>query len=377
MARKKMLDVVAVAVVIALALSTARFGQYGADAFTMSPILESASMKPNPAAPGSVTPWKVYVPSYTSISCLLLSLSAEEAMSKNATSVTPSVTGLASNIGTDITKSDLDPVVPSHTNKAKNLTNDHFFIRPALLVDMNRASKILADAFFKGPNTNWITFQYEKLVTYLSLEANFPKSKQQRFRYEIFVACDSDSGTVVGMVEIDARGLTDERTSKVFEKSGGSAYMCNLAVDEKQRRKGIATFLVYECERQVRKWHSEDKMKETMSGEKTDSESEQKSDLIYDTKNEIINDIFGDGNNKKSTAIKNKMSDSVCLKVRETDKAAVQMYRKLGYSTISQEIAENPNNNKTKGKILLMKKALSSDSPSSQSSSSFSTDDQV
>ena len=120
--------------------------------------------------------------------------------------------------------------------------NDTFFIRPALLVDMDRASKILADGFFKGPKTNWFTYQYEKFITYLSLEANFPKTQQQRSRYEILVACCVKTGEVWGLVEIDARGTTIERTSKVYEQSGGSPYMCNLAVDEKCQRKGECVY---------------------------------------------------------------------------------------------------------------------------------------
>eukprot|EP00536_Pseudo-nitzschia_multiseries_P008137 jgi/Psemu1/197316/e_gw1.201.7.1 len=137
--------------------------------------------------------------------------------------------------------------------------------------------------------------------------------------------------------------------------------MCNLAVDEKQRRKGIATSLVDECERQVRNWYAEDQRKEQRNSDSdsnTNIESNLKNDVIYYTKNDIINGIFGNENgNRMTKTMNNKMSQSVCLKVRESDEAAVQMYTKLGYSTVSQEVAENAN--KMRGNILLMKKSLS------------------
>ena len=242
----------------------------------------------------------------------------------------------------------------NNNNSDDSGNNDLFFIRPALFVDMDRASKILADGFFKGPKTNWLTYQYEKFITYLSLEANFPRTQQQRSRYEIYVASCIKTGEVWGVVEIDARGTTGERTSKVYEKSGGSPYMCNLAIDERHLRKGIATSLVYECERQVREWYSEEESKK----QKKDEENNN-NDLIYNSKNEMINDIFTSNSNDRRKA-KNVMSNSICLKVRESNQAAVLMYQKLGYATIFEEIEGPSINSKTAENILLMRKELSS-----------------
>jgi hypothetical protein len=53
------------------------------------------------------------------------------------------------------------------------------------MVDMGPASKILADGFFKN-KTNFITYQFERLQTYLSLESGFPRPST---RHELFVAC--------------------------------------------------------------------------------------------------------------------------------------------------------------------------------------------
>eukprot|EP00534_Pseudo-nitzschia_fraudulenta_P006615 CAMPEP_0201192894 /NCGR_PEP_ID=MMETSP0851-20130426/145605_1 /ASSEMBLY_ACC=CAM_ASM_000631 /TAXON_ID=183588 /ORGANISM="Pseudo-nitzschia fraudulenta, Strain WWA7" /LENGTH=345 /DNA_ID=CAMNT_0047479285 /DNA_START=16 /DNA_END=1053 /DNA_ORIENTATION=- len=243
----------------------------------------------------------------------------------------------------------------------RDRSDDLYFIRPAMFVDMDRSSKILADGFFKGPKTNWFTYQYEKFITYLSLEANFPTTQQQRSRYEIFVACCKNTGEVWGIVEIDARGTNGPRTTKVYAKSGGSSYMCNLAVDEKHKRKGIASSLVYECERQVREWYQDEEANSRKRDEETTNNTD---DFIYNSKNEMIGDIFSIGNDPKKNP--NKLTNSICLKVRESNKAAVQMYTKLGYFTIFDQIEDK----KTGENILLMQNNFPSDeNPSSASTS--------
>lgn len=250
------------------------------------------------------------------------------------------------------TSDDQDKPYDSEPKTADPAKTDLYFIRPAMFVDMDRASKILADGFFKGPDSNWFKYQYEKFITYLSLEANFPRTQQQRSRYEIYVACCVDTGEVWGLVEIDARGSTTERTSKVFEKSGGSPYMCNLAVDEKQKRKGIATSLVFECERQVMEWYSDDEKQRKKKDEEIIDD-----DMVYSSKDQMINDIVG-RNNIDNT--KREMRNSVCLKVRESNTAAVGMYLSLGYLTVSKEIEDGkPDEN-----ILLMRKELTTLPPS-------------
>ena len=258
----------------------------------------------------------------------------------NSTTVAPSTIESISSIP--------KPNIPSPTK------NSLYFVRPAIFVDMDRASKILADGFFKGPNSNWLKYQYEKFITYLSLEANFPRTQQERSRYEIYVACCVNTGEVWGLVEIDARGTKTERTSNVYEKSGGSPYMCNLAVDERHKRKGIATSLVYECERQVKEWYSD-----FDSRRKKDDEKNIKDDVVFNSKNDMFNDFAG---NNRIDKTKSPMTNSVCLKVRESNKAAVEMYLKLGYVTVFEELEDGkPDEN-----ILLMLKELPPLSPKPQ-----------
>ncbi|OEU07548.1 hypothetical protein FRACYDRAFT_271954 [Fragilariopsis cylindrus CCMP1102] len=109
--------------------------------------------------------------------------------------------------------------------------------------------------------------------------------------------------------------------------------MCNLAVDIRHQRKGIATSLVYECERQVQEWYNK-----------------------YNNYNYIINNDDDDDENKNRNKENDttSISNSVCLKVRESNMAAIQMYLKLGYLTVWQEKEDNGNT------ILVMRKQLSS-----------------
>merc|ERR1711935_1140643 len=122
-----------------------------------------------------------------------------------------------------------------------------------------------------------------------------------------------------------------ERTSKVYEKSGGSPYMCNLAVDERHQRKGIASSLVYECERQVKVWYSDDESRK----KKNDAEN-----INNDTSYTMVDAMMSRSSNNNVPKAKSLMSNSVCLKVRESNTAAVKMYLKLGYVTVYEEIED-------------------------------------
>ena len=226
-------------------------------------------------------------------------------------------------------------------------TSGAFFIRPARMNDMEKGSKILADGFFF--DTNFFKYNWEKYITYLSLEANFPNSIQARSRYEIYVACCLQTDEVLGMVEIDARERKRRSSSNLFQQSGGSPYMCNLAVDMRHQRKGIATSLVYECERQVQEWYNK-----------------------YNNNNDIINNDDDDDDDENKNRNKENdttsISNSVCLKVRESNMAAIQMYLKLGYLTVWQEKEDNGNT------ILVMRKQLSSSSSSSAAAAAAAAD---
>ena len=196
-----------------------------------------------------------------------------------------------------------------------NEQQDFFFIRACHPADVGRAAEVLTEGFFKH-KTNFITYQFERLGTYLSLEAGLPKPNTM---HEIFVACDSTSGKVLGLAEVDAR------------KNGNGArgqegpYMCNVAVDSTYKRKGIATALIRKCEEQVQIWSSVN-----------------------------INEMY--------------LSRSLYLKVRNTNQAAVAMYDKLGYSSVMYETEQ-----KSGELILLMRKTLPDISKPSEGKLDYST----
>lgn len=213
-------------------------------------------------------------------------------------------------------------------NQQESSSKD-FFIRESLMVDMGKASEVLADGFFKD-NTNFLTYQLERLQTYLSLESGFPKPFD---RHQIFVACERTNGQVIAMAEVDARVEGDDA------RGTNGPYMCNIAVHKDYQRMGIATALVEKCEEQVQDWIS-----------------------------------TSDNGSSSSTDTATALSCSLYLKVRQSNKAAVSMYDKLGYRSIGQEMDE-----KTNSIVLIMRKelprpvtsSLSSLSSSSSSSSSL------
>jgi len=187
-----------------------------------------------------------------------------------------------------------------------------FFIRPALKADIGRASKILADGFFKD-NTNFITYQLERLETYLSLEVGFPKPST---RHEVFVACAQSTGVVLGTAEVDAR----------LERPGipeNGPYLCNVAVDLDHLRQGIATALVEKCESQVQEWIHQECQEAEQADQKMNDDTPA------------------------------RLYSSLHLKVRQSNEKAIQMYDKLGYQSILQETEK-----KTKGTVLVMQKQL-------------------
>jgi ribosomal protein S18 acetylase RimI-like enzyme len=179
-----------------------------------------------------------------------------------------------------------DLLLNKDRNHKKNRTKQDFFIRKSMALDVGRASQILTDGFFKRRGMNIFSYFLERLETYLSLEVDFPKPLT---RHEIFVACDACSGQVLGMAEVDAR------TTGRSACGQDGPYMCNLAVDEARQRKGIASALVQYCELQVQQWH-------------------------YETMEDDV-----------------EVANSLYLKVRETNQAAVSMYDKLGYRSYRQE----------------------------------------
>jgi len=140
------------------------------------------------------------------------------------------------------------------------------------------------------------------------------------------------------MVEVDARldktGPGSIMDTRNIGKDG--PYMCNLAVDDKCQRQGIATALVKECERQVQEWHNQDRqsMEQRLGGA-------QPPDAFFSSSPGTSHPLI--------------ISNSLCLKVRESNQAAVQLYTKLGYRSLRKETEE-----KSGETVVLMRKELSS-----------------
>lgn len=238
----------------------------------------------------------------------------------------------------------LDFATPSSTKTSLHLTSlssetkedddsaeIDFFIRPSMVADLGRASEILTEGFFKG-RVNILIYQWERLFTYLSLE--WTHNNKSAFR-ELIVACDSKSGKVLGMVELDARiSRTSSQTEQNLQQSQPTAipanaecsgpYMCNLAVDPKCQRRGIATALIKKCEEMAHQWYCQTK--------------------------------------KGTVDQSSRISNSVLLKVTESNIAAVTMYDKLGYRSFAQEIHE-----RTGDTVLVMRKQLNAVSSSESS----------
>ncbi|KAL3804840.1 hypothetical protein HJC23_006612 [Cyclotella cryptica] len=146
--------------------------------------------------------------------------------------------------------------------EAEPIIPKDYFISEALFVHLGLAAQILTDAFYSH-RTNFVTFQIEKLKTALSLESTYAKQRANPMG-QMFVACSSRDGQVVGFAEVDTCSLKNESCNEVKEcglhedssfhstKSDlPRPYMYNLAVDKRWKRKGIATSLVVACEQFV------------------------------------------------------------------------------------------------------------------------------
>lgn len=176
---------------------------------------------------------------------------------------------------------------------------NEFFVRDADFADLGNAARILTDGFFR--DVNFITYNVERLANFLSLESSFPRrTGTDSVSHSMIVGCRPTDGAVLGFVELDCRPTEDP-------KAAPRPYMCNLAVDKRWLRKGIASALVRECEERVMQLGEE----------------------------------------------------QIFLKVRERNKAATQMYEGLGYS-IKSSAYESPVRGQPPDTVVLMVKDLSS-----------------
>jgi ribosomal protein S18 acetylase RimI-like enzyme len=188
-------------------------------------------------------------------------------------------------------------LVPTDNTSTENdgaNASSFYFIREADFADLGSAAKILTDGFYG--DANFITYNIERLNTFLSLESTYPQPAVGAV-HSMLVACRQTDGKVLGFAEIDGRPTQDKDASP-------RPYMCNLAVSTKWRRRGLAKALVQHCEEKVLAWGRTD---------------------MY-------------------------------LKVREANDAATDMYKGLGYDV--QLIKMEEMRGKPPQSIVLMKKEL-------------------
>ncbi len=158
-------------------------------------------------------------------------------------------------------------------------------VRHAQAQDLKVISNIVTDAFFGRFNP------LEWLKTFLSLEDSLPDADKSEL-YDMLVACQMESGEIIGYCEIDCRPSSNP-------KAAPRPYMCNLVVRDTWRKKGLGSALIQICE------------------------------------DKVINEW---------------MQLALFLRVRETNVAAVRLYKKLGY-----EVDVDKNTNGEEGVLLLRK----------------------
>jgi ribosomal protein S18 acetylase RimI-like enzyme len=145
------------------------------------------------------------------------------------------------------------------------------------------------DGFYSDKNI--VEYHLEKISIFLGLHASFPKPTEE---CAMFSLCRSKDGVVLAFCEIDNRPTN-------MKNAAPRPYMCNLAVDKKSRRSGLAKELIRVAEEQAKSW---------------------KQQCIY-------------------------------LKVEKKNHAAVRLYSSQGYSLVSEDVEIM-----TGRTILLMRKAL-------------------
>jgi len=141
---------------------------------------------------------------------------------------------------------------PSHPREEQSELPS-IFVREATKEDLPRLATLLTDAFFKE-NTNFFTYQIERLSTFLGIESRFSIFLSGA-RFKILLAYTHSGGNgnnkhkkdiIMGSCEVDDCVIS----SPLFFNHTPSPrpYMCNLAVDEKFRRMGVAKALISRCE---------------------------------------------------------------------------------------------------------------------------------
>lgn len=156
------------------------------------------------------------------------------------------------------------------TPKQLEEESDIFFIREADFADLGAAARILTDGFF-ADKTNFITYQFERIKTLLSLESTYPqrninsniinnyynisgdkKDEQILQQHFMLISGLQSNGKVIGFAELDKRPPKPSSSSAYATETTvpppPRPYMCNLAVDISWKRQGVASALINCCE---------------------------------------------------------------------------------------------------------------------------------
>merc|ERR1740139_1473713 len=103
----------------------------------------------------------------------------------------------------------------------------------------------ITDAFF---SQNMFTIPLEWANSYFSLKDSLSNTGA---RYCMLVACKKSDDSVVAICEVDAR-----QSKSPTENDIPRPFLCNLAVDGRERKRGIARVLVEICENRASGWNS-------------------------------------------------------------------------------------------------------------------------
>jgi len=207
---------------------------------------------------------------------------------------------------------------------SNNENEEKYFLRKAIMPDLSYAAEVLTEGFYGDSNiaTKW----WEKIQTQMNLESNLPstmgignvsplltKSSEKSViqGHDMWVACQSDTGKVIGFCELDNREPRKHEKEKANMDNSMIVrpYMCNLSVQTDYRKMGIAQNMILQCEQRVTDW--------------------------YDT-------------SENST-----MNPKLYLKVKESNVPAIKLYQKLGYEVVAHETVKNQQDNTL---LLVMKR---------------------
>lgn len=125
-----------------------------------------------------------------------------------------------------------------------NEDNNPIFTRDARLSDLGTVADIITEGFNHN-KTNFFTYKTERFKTLSSLKSHFPDTDSiNDVQHVMLIAEEQQRGKIVGFAELDISSNTAIITNSLRPQ----AYMCNLTVEHRWRRRGIAKLLISACE---------------------------------------------------------------------------------------------------------------------------------